>query len=38
MLNNNYQHLFDMALIIFNDKLQSALESFTGGTHHILED
>ena len=38
MLNNNYQHLFDMAPIIFNDRLQSALESFTGGTHHILGD
>ena len=38
MLNNNYQHLFDMAPIIFNDRLLSALESFTGGTHHILED
>ena len=30
MFNNNYQHLFDMAPIIFNDRLQSALESFTG--------
>ena len=38
MLNNNYQHLFDMAPIIFNDRLQSSLESFTGGIHHILGD
>ena len=38
MLNNNYQHLFDMASIIFNDRLQSALGSLTGGTHHILWD
>ena len=38
MLNNNYQHLFDMAPIIFNDRLQSALESFTGVTHYILGD
>ena len=38
MLNNNYQHLFDMTLIIFNGRLQSALESFTGVTHHILGD
>ena len=27
MLNNNYQHLFDMAPIIFNDRLQSALKA-----------
>ena len=36
MLNNNYQHLFNMSPIIFNDKLKSSLESFTGGTHYIL--
>ena len=36
MLNNNYQHLFDMAPIIFNDRLQSALESFTEVMHYIL--
>ena len=38
MLNNSYQHLFDMAPIIFNDRLQSALESFTGVMHYILGD
>ena len=38
MLNNNYQHLFDKAPIIFNDRLQSDLESFTGVTHYILGD
>ena len=38
MLNNNYQHLFDMAPIIFNDRLQSALESFTGVMHYVLGD
>ena len=36
MLNHNYQHLFDMVPIIFNDRLQSGVESFTEGTHHIL--
>ena len=38
MLNNNYQHLFDMASIIFNDRLQFALESFTEGMQHIMGD
>ena len=38
MLNNNDQHLFDIPPLIFNDRLQSALESFTGVMHHILED
>ena len=38
MLKNNYQHLFDKAPIIFNDRLQSDLESFTGVTHYILGD
>ena len=27
MLNNNYQHLFDMIPIIFNDRLQSSLKT-----------
>ena len=32
------KHLFNMATFIFNDRLQSTLESFTGGNQYFLRD
>ena len=31
-------HLFNMAPFIFNDKVQTTLESFTGGMQYFLRD
>ena len=35
---NNQKHLFNMAPFIFNDRLQSTLESFTGSKQYFLRD
>ena len=36
--NNDQKHLFNKAPFIFNDRLQSTLESFTGGMQYFLRD
>ena len=36
--NNNQKHLCNMALFIFNDRLQFTMERFTGGTQYFLRD
>ena len=36
--NINQKHLFNTARFIFNDRLQSTLESFTGGTQYLLRE